>query len=89
MARDELYDVEEKFVNYLEECRSLSSYAFSVFDIEEYATIAKNFETALKMLTGLKVEYQYLKKESDDDHCVIELIFWKKIEEKLRILMKL
>ncbi|MHA1766383.1 MAG: hypothetical protein ACTSVK_09005 [Promethearchaeota archaeon] len=40
------------------------------------------FETALKMLTGLKVEYQYLKKESDDDHCVIELIFWKKIEEK-------
>jgi len=49
---DELYDVEEKFVNYLEECRSLSSYAFSVFDIEEYATIAKNFETALKKLTS-------------------------------------
>ncbi|QEE16904.1 hypothetical protein DSAG12_02734 [Promethearchaeum syntrophicum] len=36
------------------------------------------FETALKMLTGLKVEYQYLKKESTDDHCVIDLVFWKK-----------
>ena len=44
------------------------------------------FETALKMLTGLKVEYQYLKKESTDDHCVIDLIFWKKkTEEKLEI----
>lgn len=45
------------------------------------------FETALKMLTGLKVEYQYLKKESTDDHCVIDLIFWKKkkIEEQLGI----
>ncbi len=45
------------------------------------------FETALKMLTGLKVEYQYLKKESTDDHCVIDLVFWKKMkpEENLEI----
>ena len=45
------------------------------------------FETALKMLTGLKVEYQYLKKESSDDHCVIDLVFWKKMkpEENLEI----
>ncbi len=45
------------------------------------------FETALKMLTGLKVEYQYLKKESNDDHCVIDLVFWKKVkpEEKSEI----
>ena len=45
------------------------------------------FENALKMLTGLKVEYQYLKKESTDDHCVIDLVFWKKMktEENLEI----
>jgi hypothetical protein len=45
------------------------------------------FETALKMLTGLKVEYQYLKKESNDDYCMIDLVFWKnkKPEENLEI----
>ena len=45
------------------------------------------FETALKMLTGLKVEYQFLKKESNDDYCMIDLVFWKKMkpEENLEI----
>ena len=39
------------------------------------------------MLTGLKVEYQYLKKESNDDYCMIDLVFWKnkKPEENLEI----
>jgi len=45
------------------------------------------FETSLKILTGLKVEYQYLKKESNDDYCVVDLVFWKKKkpEENLEI----
>ena len=45
------------------------------------------FETALKMLTGLKVEYQHLIKESNDEYCVIDLVFRKKkkIEENLEI----
>ncbi len=45
------------------------------------------FETALKILTGLKVEYQFLTKESTDDYCVIDLVFRKKkkTEEILEI----
>ena len=45
------------------------------------------FETALKMLTGLKVEYQHLTKESNDEYCVIDLVFRKEkeLEENLEI----
>ena len=35
------------------------------------------FETALKKLTGLSVEYNLNKRETSDDHCVIEIVFHK------------
>ena len=35
------------------------------------------FETALKKLTGLSVEYNLVKRETTDDHCIIEIIFHK------------
>ncbi|UYP43846.1 hypothetical protein NEF87_000131 [Candidatus Lokiarchaeum ossiferum] len=38
------------------------------------------FETALKMLTGLNVEYHIVKKETTDESCVINLVFYKKTE---------
>jgi len=35
------------------------------------------FETALKKLTGLSVEYNLVERETTDDHCVIEIVFQK------------
>jgi len=35
------------------------------------------FETALKKLTGLSVEYNLNTRETTEDHCVIEIIFQK------------
>jgi predicted hydrocarbon binding protein len=36
------------------------------------------FETALKNLTGLKVEYEFVEKETTDEFCVVNIIFHKK-----------
>lgn len=38
------------------------------------------FETALKKLSGLNVEYQFDSKESDDEACYINIVFIKKFE---------
>jgi hypothetical protein len=38
------------------------------------------FETALKKLTGMTVEYRNIPQETNDDFCVIKLIFFKKEE---------
>ena len=35
------------------------------------------FETALKKLTGMAVEYKLIKRETTDDYCVTEIIFYK------------
>jgi predicted hydrocarbon binding protein len=35
------------------------------------------FETALKKLTGMSVEYNLVERETTDDHCVIEIVFSK------------
>ncbi|MHA1647385.1 MAG: hypothetical protein ACTSVL_07420 [Promethearchaeota archaeon] len=35
------------------------------------------FETALKKLTGMNVEYKFNEKETSDDYCVIDIIFSK------------
>ncbi len=40
------------------------------------------FETALKLLTGLKVQYQLVKKETTDDACVVNIIFNFKAEKE-------
>ena len=39
------------------------------------------FETALKKLTGLNVEYKFDSRQSDDDACSINLIFYKKFDD--------
>ncbi|MCF2140403.1 MAG: hypothetical protein K9W44_10165 [Candidatus Lokiarchaeota archaeon] len=39
------------------------------------------FETAMKKLTGLNVEYKYDQSQSDDDACSVKVIFYKKFEE--------
>ncbi len=38
------------------------------------------FETALRMLTGLNVEYQLVEKETNDENCIVNLVFYKKTE---------
>jgi len=52
---DDLYDIEKKFLDSLEKYKSLSLHALSVFDIEEYVTVAKNFEATLK---DIESEYE-------------------------------
>ena len=39
------------------------------------------FERALKMLTGLKVEYKLVGKETSEEFCVVNIIFYKKKED--------
>ncbi|MHA1340379.1 MAG: hypothetical protein ACTSRZ_09820 [Promethearchaeota archaeon] len=36
------------------------------------------FENALKILTGMDVEYSFIEKETTDDYCYIQIIFNKK-----------
>jgi len=57
---DELHATEEKFVDSLEECQYLCSYALFIFDIEEYVTAAKKFEAMLKDIAS---EYESCLKE--------------------------
>ncbi|MHA1518902.1 MAG: hypothetical protein ACTSVZ_07120 [Promethearchaeota archaeon] len=38
------------------------------------------FETALKKLSGLNVEYKFDKRENSDDGCNVNIIFYKKFE---------
>jgi predicted DNA-binding ribbon-helix-helix protein len=52
---DELYKVEEKFVKFLEENIFISSHLPSVFDIEEYSDIAKNFNN---IVNGIASKYE-------------------------------
>ncbi|MCP4762923.1 MAG: hypothetical protein GY870_14185 [archaeon] len=37
------------------------------------------FETALKILTGMNVDYEFYDKETTDDYCMINIIFHEKI----------
>lgn len=40
------------------------------------------FETALKKMTGMNVEYQNLPTETTEDFCVVNLIFFKNLDEE-------
>ncbi|MHA1821570.1 MAG: hypothetical protein ACTSU2_11415 [Promethearchaeota archaeon] len=35
------------------------------------------FESALKILTGMSIDYNFIEKETTDDYCVVELVFRK------------
>lgn len=36
------------------------------------------FETALKKMTGMNVEYQFQPAETTEEYCIVNLVFWKK-----------